>query len=402
MPWKEIGPMQERVRFVVAYQSGLYGMSELCEAYGVSRKSGYKWLARWEAEGVAGLVERSRAPHSSPHTLDPVIREAIVRARKDHPSWGPVKLLPYLRRHSPQLADRLPAPSTAGELLKRCGLVEPRKRRARSSHPGAGSLQADAPNDVWCADFKGEFRTQDGQLCYPLTVSDANSRFLLACHGLTSTGSQDAQGVFERLFREAGLPTAIRSDNGCPFCSHALSGLSRLSVWWLKLGIDHQRIQPGKPQQNGRHERMHRTLKAETLRPPEADRQKQQERFDSFRREYNGLRPHQALDNETPSSLWTPSQRQMPPILPQPQYAGHLQVRSVRSNGFIRFKGKAWFVSELLVKERVGLEETDDGIWSLFFYNKLLAKLDEAGDKLVPVEHGRPKGAKQTQEGKTA
>lgn len=399
MPWKETQPMHERVRFVVAHQSGLYSMSELCKAYGVSRKSGYKWVARWTAEGISGLEERSRAPHRSPRILDPIVQEAILQARRDHPSWGPVKLLPYLKRHNPQLSDRLPALSTAGELLKRCGLVEPRKRRSRSSHPGAGSLQADVPNDVWCADFKGEFRTQDNVLCYPLTVTDANSRFLLACHGLSSTSSQDAQKVFERLFREVGLPAAIRSDNGCPFCSRALSGLSRLSVWWLKLGIEHQRIQPGNPQQNGRHERMHRTLKAETLRPPEADGLKQQIRFDSFREEYNEVRPHQALNNETPSSVWTPSQRQMPPSLPQPQYDGHLQVRSVRSNGFIRFKGKAWFVSELLVKERIGLEETDDGIWSLFFYNKLLAKLDQAANKIIPIEHNR---AKQRTDNKVA
>jgi transposase InsO family protein len=351
MPWKEVEPMDERVKFVAAYREGLFTLVELCERFGVSRKTGYKWLGRYEAHGAAGLAERSSAPHTCPRTTPEAVRQAVIAQRRAHPSWGPRKLLVRLAQEQPQLvsqAGKLPVASTVGQILKAAGLVQAHKRRARPVHPGSGPLVAEQPNDVWCADFKGEFRTGDGGWCYPLTVSDACSRYLLACRGLPSTQHAGAQEAMERLFAEVGLPEAIRTDNGCPFCSQAILGLSRLSVWWMKLGIAHQRIRPGKPQDNPRHERMHRTLKAQTTRPPAANAQGQQARFDGFQHEYNHERPHESLAMRTPASVWTPSRRPLPATLPTPEYAAHMQVRVVHSGGTIKLRGKVVFVSEVL------------------------------------------------------
>ena len=276
MPWRQTEPMSEKARFVLAYQDDLYAMTELCERFQISRKTGYKWLARAQEYGLEGLKEQSRAPRTCPHRVDAAVTAALLEARRLHPTWGARKLLPWLAKKQPELAGQLPAPSTVAELLARAGVVEGRRRRRKSKHPGAQPLEAAAANDVWCADFKGQFSTGDGQLCYPLTVTDAHSRFLLGCHGLPSVEAAGVIPVFTRLFREYGLPTAIRTDNGVPFATTAVGGLSRLNVYWIKLGIQHQRIQPGRPEQNGRHERMHRTLKREATRQPERDLLKQQ------------------------------------------------------------------------------------------------------------------------------
>lgn len=398
MPWRQTKPMNERAHFAFACESELYSMTELCRQYGISRKTGYKWLARYRQEGVSGLAEHSRAPQTCPHRMPLDVETALREERGNHPHWGPRKLLARLAVNQPELAERLPAASTVGDLLKRVGLVEARKRRSRPVHSGASPLKqvATAPNDVWSVDFKGEFRTQDSCLCYPLTVSDALSRYLLACDGLSSTAYEGTQSAFEQLFGRVGLPLAIRSDNGAPFCSQAIGGLSRLSVWWMKLGIVHQRIKPGKPQQNGRHERMHRTLKAETARPPAEDHKRQQERFDAFRKEYNELRPHEALGMKTPAAIWTPPTRSLPASLPEPVYSGHMEIRSVRHNGEIKFLGQRLFLSETLAHERVALEEVEDGVWSLFFYNNLLARLDQRNMRFVsagtvaPAEPDKP------------
>lgn len=386
MPWRETGPMEERVRFVVAHESNLYDMSELCELHSISRKTGYKWLRRFEEGGFNGLADLSRAPLSCPHRMPVDVAEALIGCRRAHPTWGPRKLVCYLDKHNSKVADRLPAISTAGDLLKGAGLVQPRRRRVRAVHPGSRPLVAHEPNDVWCIDFKGEFKTQDGVLCYPLTVTDAASRYLLSCTALPSTNHAGAQDVLTKLFAHAGLPSAIRSDNGCPFCSNALCGISRLSMWWMKLGIRHDRIRPASPQENGRHERMHRTLKAETARPPAEDRRRQQERFDAFGDEYNHIRPHEALAMQTPDTIWTPSTRAMPQQLAEPEYPGHMQVRTVRNKGEIKFAGRLVFVSEVLAHQRVALEEVEDGIWSLIFYNMLLARLDQRTMKLIPAK----------------
>jgi len=272
--------MKERMRFVTDWERDLYSMAELCERYGVSRKTGYKWIERYEHEGPEGLRERSRAPHHCPHRISPDIAAAICAARRQHPSWGPEKLLHWLKRRHP--AMDLPAPSTAGDLLARRGLVKKRRRRRHYTHPGLVPPTTRQPNDLWTADFKGHFRTRDGIYCYPLTVADQHTRYLLGCHGLLSTKGQGVRPVFDRLFREYGLPRAIRTDNGVPFATTGIHGLSQLNVWWIRLGIQHQRILPASPQQNGAHERMHRTLKAATARPPKAHLPAQQRAFHRF------------------------------------------------------------------------------------------------------------------------
>jgi putative transposase len=264
VPWKETDPMCQRTQFMALHQAGLFTMVELCQRFGISRKTGYKWLSRFEKEGPQGLQQRSHATCSCPHRAAPEAQALLLQARQLHPSWGPKKLLAYIGKRHPELA--LPAPSTVGDLLKRSGLVVA-KRRRKWTHPGAVVLEASAPNQVWCADFKGQFKMADGQYCFPLTVTDAHSRYLLACAGHLSTETTGAIATFERLFGEQGLPAAIRTDNGVPFATTAIGGISPLNLWWTKLGIVHQRIEPGKPQQNGRHERMHKTLKQEATRP---------------------------------------------------------------------------------------------------------------------------------------
>jgi transposase InsO family protein len=380
MPWKETDPMTERLQFIAAYLNQVYSMTELCERFGIRRNTGYKWVRRYTEQGLAGLQEKSRAPHRCPHRMSEAVEAALLEAKRAHPHWGPRKILPYLAQRRPDLD--LPAPSTAGELFQRAGFSQARNRRRRHRHPGASPLQAEAPNAIWTADFKGQFRTGDGRYGSPLTVADAYSRFLFCCSARLSTKQTEARPVFERLFREYGLPDAIRTDNGAPFATPAFCGLSQLSVWWIKLGIRQQRIAPGRPEQNGRHERRHRTLKAEATRPPEPHQQAQQARFDRFCCEYNEERPHEALDYRTPASLYRPSARPMPAKLPAPAYPGHYLVRRVSNAGTFRFQSRQLFLSDTLLQEDTALEETADGIWSVYFYDVLLARLDERTFKL--------------------
>ena len=380
MPWKETDPMTERLQFIAAYLNHVYSMTELCERFGIRRNTGYTWVRRYTTEGLAGLQEQSRAPHRCPHRMSEAVEAALLEAKRAHLHWGPRQILPYLAQRRPDLD--LPAPSTAGELFQRAGLSQARTRRRRHRHPGASPLQAEAPNAVWTADFKGQFRTGDGLYCYPLTVADAYSRFLFCCSARLSTKQTEARPIFERLFREYGLPDAIRTDNGAPFATPAFCGLSQLSVWWIKLGIRHQRIEPGRPEQNGRHERMHRTLKAEATRPPAHHQQAQQARFDRCCCEYNEERPHEALNYRTPASLYRPSARPMPATLPAPAYPGHSLVRRVSNAGTFRFQSRQIFISDTLLQEDIALEETADGIWSVYFYDVLLARLDERTFKL--------------------
>src|SRR5438067_826034 len=335
MPWREITPMDERLQFVADVRRGTEEMSELCRRYGVSRKSGYKWLARYEAEGALAFRERSHRPHTCPHETAPDAVDALGELRRRHSTWGPKKLLALLARRRPALA--LPAPSTAAALLKRAGLVTARTRRRTPGHPGRPTAPMDAPNAIWTADFKGEFKTRDGVYCFPLTVADGYSRYLLACHALLSTATSGARPVFERLFREYGLPARLRSDNGVPFATIALGRLSTLSVWWVRLGILPDLIEPSSPQQNGRHERMHRTLKAEATKPPEAHLRAQQRRFDTFRAEYNTERPHEALAQTAPASWYTPSARPYPSQHPALEYPAHRDGRRVSRNGGVRW-----------------------------------------------------------------
>jgi transposase InsO family protein len=375
MPWSETTPMDERLQFVADVLGAIDDMSALCRHRGISRKTGYKWLARYAARGAAGLAERSHRPRTCPHATAPDAAAALYELRRRHPTWGPKKLLAILARRAPQLA--LPAPSTAAALLKRAGLVTVPRRRRSPGHPGRPSAPMDAPNAIWTADFKGEFKTRDGQYCYPLTVADGASRYLLACRALRSTATAGARPVFEALFREYGLPARIRSDNGVPFATIALGRLSTLSVWWVRLGILPDLIEPSSPQQNGRHERMHKTLKAEATRPPEAHARAQQRRFDRFRTEFNEERPHEALRQVTPASVYTPSPQPYPARLPSLEYPAHCEVRRVSRNGGIRWHNHWVNVSHVLAEEYVAFEEIDDGIWTVTFGPLALGRFDE-------------------------
>jgi transposase InsO family protein len=294
--------MEEKLRFVFEYELGERSMTELCQRYGIARETGYVWLRRYRQAGVAGLVEHRRAAHRHGNQTPEDLEQLVLELRQAHMRWGPRKLKRVLERDQPGRV--WPAASTIGALLKREGLVVARKKRWRTAPYTAPLAHADAANRVWCADFKGWFRTADRQRIDPLTISDAHSRYLLRCQAVEKTDTARVQAIFEAAFREYGMPQAIRTDNGPPFASRAVAGLSRLAVWWIKLGIVPERIAAGHPEQNGRHERMHRTLKQETTQPPAANRREQQRTLDRFRQEYNQVRPHEALQMQTPAAVY--------------------------------------------------------------------------------------------------
>lgn len=373
MPWKETSSMDERIQFIAALLKGMR-MGEACRGFGISRKSGYKWLERYKTLGPQGLEDRSRAPLHTPWAISEGMAELLIDARCRHPTWGPRTLIDWLAKHHP--GKRFPAPSTVGELFRRRGMVKPRRRRRRCPPHTARPALYDRPNATWCADFKGWFRVRDGRRCDPLTISDGHSRFLLCCQTVERPSLTNVRAQFERVFREYGLPDAIRTDNGPPFASTGLGGLSRLAVWWLKLGITPDRIEPAKPQQNGRHERMHRTLKAETAKPPAASLRAQQRRFDRFRQEYNEERPHQALGGDPPSSRFSPSRRTYPTREPTVEYPSHFAVRSVRTDGTIKWNSTHVYVSQALVGEPVGLWNFEQDRWMLHFSTLRLGVMD--------------------------
>lgn len=375
MPWSESTPMSQRQEFVEDAARGLFGMRALCQRYGISRRVGYKWLARYEVEGVEGLADRSRRPQTSPTQLERELAALFVATRQAHPTWGARKLLAYLeRRHRRQ---HWPAASTVAALLKREGLVRPRRRRPALGHPGRPQTPMDQPNAVWTADFKGHFKTGDGQYCYPLTIIDGYSRYLLACEALAHPTRAATQPVFAELFRTHGLPGRIRTDNGVPFATSALGRLSQLSVWWIKLGIVPELIEPAHPQQNGRHERLHRTLKAEATKPPAQTARGQQQRFRHFQTEFNEERPHEALGGDAPASWYHRSSRRCPAVLQEPEYPSHYEVRYVSRNGGVRWRNRWVNVSHVLAEEYVGLDEVADGIWSVYFGPVLLGRFSE-------------------------
>lgn len=375
MPWSQTTPMHQKTLFIADHLRGTRPVSELCSEYGISRKTAYKWIERYIRCGPAGLEDRSRRPRHAPNATPSVVVEALLALRRRHPTWGSKKLLAVIHRRHPQWS--LPGRSAACDILRRHGLVRRKTHRRLIGHPGKPSSLILAPNHVWCADFKGQFRMGNGQYCYPLTVSDGYSRFLLGCHGLPGTTVDGAKPVFARLFREYGLPQFIRTDNGVPFATNTLARLSRLSAWWVRLGVLPQLIEPGKPQQNGRHERMHRTLKAETTRPPAATLRSQQASFDHFRREFNQERPHEALDMHTPASVYRRSPREMPQKLPALEYPDRFEVRYVSANGGIRWNSGWINVSITCIGEYVGLEEIDDGVWNVYFGALKLGRLLE-------------------------
>lgn len=373
MPWQETDPMLERHHFAQDLASGHWTMTELCARYGISRPTGYKWRERYLADGPAGLAEHSRAPRACPHAVAPDVVALILAESRTH-GWGARKILARLEARDP--ARAWPARSTIDDILRRHGCVQPRRRRTRWQHPGVVPPHTFAPNDLWTIDFKGQFRTQDGALCYPLTVVDLHTRYLLCCHGLPDVSAAGVRQQLHRLFRTYGLPLAIRSDNGAPFASSAIHGLTGLNVWWLQLGIRHQRIQPGAPQQNGAHERMHRTLKAWATRPAAATRRSQQRVFEAFRFTYNQERPHEALQDATPASRWVPSPRPYPAVIAPPTYPAHCEVRRISSAGMFCLNGHQFFLSQTLSGESVALEPLGHGLFNILYYTTLLGRFD--------------------------
>ena len=385
MPWKETCTVDQRESFIEAARARSMPFSDACDHFGISRKTGYKWLERYHEGGVAGLEDRSRAPKRVPWTLTLEMSKKLVALRQKRPTWGPRKMLGYLETHEPEL--ELPAASTVGELLKREGLVKSRRRRRwPAGATPTGLKEPKAPNDCWGVDFKGQF-VIDHEYCWPLTTSDLFSRFLLGCTGLRSTATGGVKPIFVRLFQEYGLPNAIRSDNGVPFSSVALGGLSMLAVWWVRLGIRLERIPPGQPQHNGRHERMHRTLKAEACKPPEPTLAAQQRRFDDFRLDFNIDRPHEALANKSPAAVYEPSQKCYPSQLPELEYPSHFALRRVRHDGSVKLLSQELYLSGPLAGEVVGLEEMDDQLWHLHLGPIFLGILDGRGRrlKLIPA-----------------
>jgi transposase InsO family protein len=376
VPWRTPDLVTIREEFVERAMSGRHPVAALCNAYGISEKTGHKWLNRFKEEGRLGLSDRSRAPYESPHKISLEVRREILALREKHPTWGPKKLRVVLRRRVPE--KHWPAASSIGDLLRREGCVRPQRRRNIGAELpiDSGLTVPHAPNDVWSTDFKGQFRLTNGDLCYPLTAQDAFSRFVIGTTALNSTASLPVEIAFTRHFQEYGLPRVIRSDNGVPFASpSAIGRLSKLSVWWISLGIRPERIEPGEPQQNGTHERMHKTLKADATRPPSSSLTEQQLRFDRFRREYNDERPHESLDQETPASRYSPSARVFPSSLPETVYPAHFEVRVVTQGGAINFRARRFQLSTALTNQEIGLEEIGDDLWTVSFGPLVLGTL---------------------------
>jgi len=364
MPWRGVTVSEQRQRFLEDYQLNCYSVTDLAECFGISRTTAYKWINRFKKHGQAGFHELSRRPHSCPWQTDKAIVEELVELRKAHPHWGPRKLLDLMQRRDP--VKQLPAVSTAAQILSREGLIKPR-RRYRRAHPGCPKSIPQGPNDIWAADYKGQFRLKNGNYCFPLTVSDLSSRYLLGCDAHPAISLEKSFSHFKGLFATYGLPHRIRTDNGVPFASNALARLSQLSVWFIKLGIYPELIEPGKPQQNGVHERMHRTLKQEATIPPASNLRSQQRKFDRFLEEFNQERPHEALGMKRPGEIYQPSSRSMPKRIEPYDYPTHYLVRRVSRAGTIRLFHNQIFVSNTLHEDYVGLEEVDDGVYDLFY-----------------------------------
>src|SRR5215813_7641688 len=385
MPWKEHGVMEERWKFVQEWQTGDWNMAELCRFYGVARGTGYKWVERYEAGGLEGLQDRSRAPHNRPNEVSKELEDLVIAMREKHPRWGAPKIRAKLEQD--QIGKRIPVESTIGSILKRNGLTVGRKQGRRKRRAADGPLgHGGGPNAVWCADYKGWFLCGDGTRIDPLTISDAYSRYLLRCQAVRTTDYVHSKPVFEAAFREYGMPQRIRTDNGAPFGSNGDSGLTGLTVWWIKLGIRPEHIAPGKPQQNGRHERMHRTLKEETASPPAGTRRRQQERFDEFRQEYNEQRPHEGLGQQTPASQYKASGREYPERLRDVEYPADWEVRLVDA-GRMRWFGDRVFVSHALNGERVGLEQIEERQWRVWFGSYEIGLLDKDRLKIQRFEN---------------
>lgn len=366
MPWIEVNLMDQKLLFIADHLREVTTFSDLCARYGISRKTGYKWVARYRELGLQGLQDQSQRPHGHPLTTPYAVRQQIKELRsqyRDPP--GPKKIQVLLQQKYPDWD--IPSKTTIYNILAEEGMINRQKRRRRVPAGQLPFSPVHEPNDVWSTDYKGQFKTLDCTWCYPLTVMDHQSRYLLECHNCQGTGLEQSKRSFEKLFREFGLPWRIRSDNGVPFASRSPGGLTNLTKWWVRLGIMPERIEPGKPQQNGQHERMHKTLKRETVIPPAATAELQQKLFDDFRQRYNHERPHESLGQKTPASIYRPSTRPMPDKLPELEYPGHFRVSLVHHNGIIQHQGHRVYVSGLLKGEHLGVEEVNDGVWTVYF-----------------------------------
>lgn len=381
MPWKTVKPMDQKIQLIADWQTNEFSITDLSQKYSVSRKTIYKWLNRYDQESINGLNDRSRAPKHSPNQTDECIINMIIAKKRKKVKLGPKKIISRLKYLHPHI--EWPAASTAGKWLKRYGLVRRRKRRLSIPPYTEPFAACNRPNAVWSADYKGQFYTMDAQVCYPLTISDNFSRYLLECQGLIGPRYQETHDVFERAFMEHGLPDAIRTDNGTPFASRHVGGLSRLSLWWIKLGIIPERIAKGCPQENPRHERMHRTLKEYTLDGIASTMREQQKRFDAFRFEYNTERPHESLGQRYPSEYYKHSVRPYIKNPAIPPYDFSFTVRKVRSSGDFRFKCNAFYVTELLAGEYVGLKEIADGYWNINYSFYSLGTIDLRKNKII-------------------
>jgi len=384
MPWKERSVMDERIRFVIRQKDG-ESMASLCREFGISRKTGYKILDRYKECGWEGLTDRTRRPFRYANQLPEPVEAAIVAAKRDKPHWGARKIRERLLRRLPH-AVKVPACSTIHAILDRHGMVV-RATRSRTRAEGTPLSAGSVPNELWCTDYKGEFQLTDKRYCYPLTVTDHASRYLLLCEALQSNREESAFTAFERLFRERGLPQAIRSDNGVPFASpNGLFNLSKLSVWWLRLGIRIERIKPGHPQQNGRHERMHRTLKQEATRPAGANLLQQQAKFEAFLEEFNNERPHEALAMKCPAEVYSPSLRPYAGI-PEQIYPFHDRTLMVTNCGRLCLYRKKINLTRSLAGQAVGVKEVDDSIWLVSFMDYDLGYIDLEERTLQPLDN---------------
>jgi len=394
MPWKETHAMDQRMKFILEWKEALESKTELCRRYGIQRRIGYKWVQRYLRDGPAGLADRSRAPLHHPQKLSPEQVARILEIRARYPLYGALKIRAILGREQPQ--QHPPAASTIGELLRQEGLTRPRKKRRRTPQHNRPLAHAVEPNDVLSIDFKGWFLCRDGTRIDPLTLVDNASRYVLCCQSVDACNFTQVRAVLESVFRQYGLPRAIRSDNGAPFASRAIKGLSRLSVWWLRLGIEVERIPPATPSANGRQERFHRTLKQHTANPPAANRRAQQRAFESFCLEYNEERPHQALDQQVPASVYYASDRPYPSELPEIEYPSSYRRRKVGKRGEFYWRGARIFVSEVLHGEILGLEAIDDGVYRVWFCTIDLGDFDEREGRLAPLSRRRDNGPSGT------
>ena len=382
MPWSVRTVSEEKRRFIEDWQRGQMSFAELCRSHGVSRQTGYEVVERYEAEGLAGLKPRSRAPHRHPNAMPEATASMVLALRRQHPRWGAKKLRAYLEARQPEVG--WPVLSTINELLDRNGLLVRRRSRRRTPPALIGLSACDASNDVWGIDFKGWFRTLDGARCEPLSMSDLHSRYVLRLQGLRRIDGAQVWAILDAAFREFGLPRTIRSDNGAPFASIGVGGLSSLSIKLIKAGVAPERIQPGKPQQNGRHERLHRTVAEETTTPPARNLRDQQLRFDGFCREFNEERPHEALGLRPPASVYQPSPRTWSGRLREPEYEADHLVRRVRHNGEIKWRGALVFLGGALAGEPVSITEIDEGHWRVMYGSILLGTLDDQGNFVRP------------------